>query len=298
MTQAYDPFAIDQNDADRLNQGMNLGGGIELSFDAPVFWWLNGNPANRALAATTPAVYFGGWASNAEDIDAVTAERGIPGGLVQTDIFTRDSKTIQSYTSRALVVAPIGFRQCWTVGADRAATRSLTFTPGGRQHIQVLALMGLQMPDKTYHSWGPVVLSAKGFQAQYLQSALKDWKKALERPRKEFAPNVPAWAFWCALGTFGQAPETRLVGKAGAQSPVTPINLFTPKEITRDTMIRVFVGREGVSEMARLQESAEDWLNAWKTQAGTNGNGHAAAAVEDEYLEPINNGTMEDEIPF
>ena len=287
------PFDISPEAADRLNQGMNLGGGIELPFSAPVFWWLNGTAQSRPFAQTTPALYYGGWACNAEDIEAVLDDRGsLPGGLVETEIFTREGKNIPTYTSRALIIAPIGFRSCWTVGARGAQTRSIQYVPGSRQHIQVLGLFGMRMPDGTYKSWGPITLSAKGYQAQYLQSALKDWKKALEKPRREHAPKVPAWAFWCALGTFGANPETSMVGKTGAQSPVTPINLFVPKDITLDTMRKIYVGRAGVDEMADLQEEADEWLNAWKNQTPA-----AAAASADDYpLEPVEPG--EEEIPF
>lgn len=296
MTQTNDPFAINDEAARKLNGGMDLGGGIELPFDAPVFWWMNGSPQNRALAQSTPAVYYGGWAANADSIDSVQEPRGgIPAGLVKTDIYTRNSKTVEAYTSRVLVVAPIGFRSCWVAGADGAQVRSLAYTPGGRQHIQVLALMGVKA-DGAYQSWGPVVLSAKGYQAQYLSTALKDWKKTLERPRREHAPNVPAWAFWCALGTFGQNPSVMQVGKGNNTSPITPIELHIPKVIDREKMITLFVGTHGVDEMASLLEEAKEWLNAWKSQSQN----HAApnGAGEDDFpLEPVNNFS-EDEIPF
>ena len=287
-------FDIDQSSADRLNQGMSLGGGIELPFDAPVFWWLNGAPANRALASANPALYFGGWACNQEDLDEVKDERGgLPAGLVSTDIYTRESKTIQVYSSRMLIIAPIGFRQSWSGGNGQTQTRSIQWAPGLRQHIQVLALMGIRLDNGAYKSWGAVTLSCKGFQAAYLTSALKDWKKALERPRKEHAPQIPAWAFWMAVGTFGQNIDTKMVGKADAQSPVTPVNLYVPKEITLETMRKLYVGKDAVNEMADKLEDAAEWLGAWKARAD-----HPAVAPGDDenYIPP--EPAYEDEIPF
>lgn len=299
MSQNSDPFAVNDEAARKLNDGMDLGGGIELPFSAPVFWWMNGSPQSRALAQSTPAVYFGGWASNADSIEAVQDDRGgVPGGLIQTEIYTREGKTISAYTCRGLVVAPIGFRSCWVIGQRGAQVRSVAYQPGGRQHIQVLALMGVKV-ENSYQSWGPVVLSAKGYQAQYIQTALKDWTKALDRPRREHAKNVPAWAFWCALGTFGQQPTVIQVGKSGSTSPITPVELHVPKVIDREMMIKLFVGREGVDEMAALLDEADEWLNAWKNQSGQAQAAPAGSGYgEDDFpLEPVGNFS-EDEIPF
>lgn len=298
MTQTVNPFAISKEAADRLNQGMNLGGGIELPFKAPVFWWMNGQPQAKPFIQATPALYYGGWASGQDAIEEVKDERGgVPTGLALTDVYAKNGKVIPSYTSRALVVAPIGFRSCWYKGDNGSQTRSVQYFQGGRQHIQVLALTGIQRQDKSYQSWGPIVISAKGYQASYLQSALKDWKKALEIPRRQYAPDVPAWAFWCALGTFQKEAESHLVGKTGAQSPVTPINLFIPKEITEAMMIRLYVGSEAVDEMVQLLDSSQEWLNAWKQQ-GQNGAKAAGGLMDDEDYIPPEPVGEENEIPF
>jgi len=287
-------FDVDQSAADRLNQGMNMGGGIELPFAAPVFWWMNGNPQNRALATSTPAIYFGGWAANADSIEEVADDRGgLPGGLVKTDIYTRDSNTVEAYTTRLLVVAPISFRQAWITGQQQTV-RHVKYVQGGRQHIQVLCLTGYQLQDKTYQSWGPIVLSAKGYQAQYLMSAMKDWRKAIDRALGVIKanPKPPAWGFWGGIGTFGDKVDTQMVGKS-TQSPITPINLFTPKELTAELLRRLYVGRDGVDEMAQLLDEASDWLNAWKSSdvAGA----QTPGIEEDDYIPA---GDPVEDIPF
>lgn len=292
-------FDIDERASQRLNEGMDLGGGVELPFTAPVFWWLNGNAQARALAVQTPALFYGGWACNQEDLDEVVDDRGsLPGGLVKTEIYTREGKNIFAFTSRILIVAPIGFRRGWITGGQDSNTRYARYMEGARQHIQILALMGQQMPDKTYQSWGPIVLSAKGYQAQYLTSAMKDWKKVLEKSRRQHAPQVPAWAFWAGVGTFGNDINIHMVGKT-AKSPITPVELFTPREVTLEMLRRLYVGKETVSEMADLMDEATDWLNAWKRHdAGANGDGQPPAGeYEDDGYIPPEPG-MEDEIPF
>lgn len=276
-------FDVDQGAAERLNQGMSMGGGVELPFSAPVFWWMNGNPQNRAVAKDTPAVYYGGWAANADSIEETAEERGgVPGGMVKTEIFTRDSKTVDAYTSRLLVVAPISFRQAWVVGQQQTTTRSTKYVQGGRQHVQVLCLSGYQLGDKSYKSWGPVVLSAKGYQSQYLMTAMKDWRKLIDRGLAQIKanPKPPAWAFWAGIGTFGDKVDTQMVGK-NAQSPITPINLYVPKEITADLLRRLYVGRDGVAEMATLLEEASEWLSAWKSADNA---AHPAGMEEDDYI--------------
>lgn len=301
MAQGENYFDVDQSAAGRLNEGMALGGGIELPFSAPVFWWMNGNAQARAVAPSTPALYYGGWAANAESILDVQDERGaVPNGLVPTDIYTRDGKEIQAYTSRLLVVAPISFRQAWVISqGQQTAQRSTGYVAGARQHIQVLALMGFQRPDKTYQSWGPIVLSAKGYQAAYLQSAMKDWKKVIDKGLTQMGanPKPPAWAFWAGIGTFGDKINTQNVGKNGAQSPVTPLNLFVPKEITSDLLRRLYVGRDGVTEMASLLDEAGEWLGAWKNAESNHPNGGAAGPIDDGYIPPEPN-FADDDIPF
>lgn len=247
------------------------------------------------MAVNTPVLYYGGWACNKDDIEGVSEERGLPGGLVETEIFTNESKTIYTYTSRMLIIAPIGYRQSWYIGVGQNQTRTVEYMPGARQHIQVVALMGLKNEVGQYRSWGPIVLSCKGYQAQYMTGCMKTWKKTLEKPRKEHAPNVPPWAFWMAIGSYGDI-NSSMVGKSGAQSAITPINLYIPKEITLETMRKLYVGKDTVSEMAEKLQDSEEWLNAWKNRAQQAQPAHMA---HDEYPDNVPpEPDFGDDIPF
>ncbi len=53
---ADDFFNVPDGMSDELNQGMNLGGRIELPFTAPFVYWKNGAANFRSLAQTLPAV--------------------------------------------------------------------------------------------------------------------------------------------------------------------------------------------------------------------------------------------------
>lgn len=289
-------FEIDPLAAEKLNQGMNMQGGIELPFAAPVFWWMNGNSQFRAMAQANPAAYFGGWAMKEEAALEVEPDRGpVPAGLIKAENVTRDGTPIQVYTSRFLVVAPISYRSGWVSGDSNGKTRQVGYMPGAKKKIQVIAIMGVKQGE-SYRSWGPIMLTAQGYQVDYMISAMKDWKKAIERTRRTVAPNIPPWAFYMTLGTFGDSIKTMMVGKPGSQSPITPINTYIPKDITPDLLRKIYVGKDCVNEMVDCLEDAKEWLEAWKhgehlTQAQSAGPEHDGFFPDEEPM-------FEEEIPF
>lgn len=296
-----DFFDVPQ-EADALNQSLNLGGAVTLPFPAPTFWWSNGNSALNDLAQTMPPKYFGGWSANADDVDDAAEFYG-PVSFKRASIHTRDGKDVEVYMARALLVAPIAFRSSWVVTVNGAESRYTEYVEGGRRHIQLLTLLGKSNPDKTYSAWGPVVLSAKGYQANHLLDSITAWQKHIEKARKQHAAAVPASGFWMMVGTFGEKAESIMVGKQGRQSPITPIRLHKPQEISLDLLKTIFVGKPALSGMADYLEQSREWLGAWKAREErqhANGNGHSPsvpAANEPEFDDGYLPG-IEDEIPF
>jgi hypothetical protein len=298
-------FDYDRESAERLGGGMNMGGGIMLPFDTPNFWWMNGDPRQRALAQATPALYFGGWAAKFEAIEAVKKDREnlIPGGLVQTDIYTQDNKNFVAYTTRNIVCALIGFRSCWvlTDPADGRTQRAVEFVQGARQHMQVLALMAYKDRAGAYHPWGPVQLTVKGYMVSEFGNQVKQWQRLLSPVLKQIAPGLPATAFYMSLGTFGPEPVTRSVGKT-AKSPITPVHSYQPENITEDTLTKIYAGKEGVAKMAAMLDQAGEWLNAWKTRAANSKAGAGGPPAPDFDDMPSDEeyaaGSSGDDIPF
>ncbi len=285
---------IPEEIGNRLSEGMAGEGGAQLPFLAPVLWIVNGNLRLKSVGG---AQYFGGWATNQEDIDSAAESLGknIPAGLTADEMTSKDGKPFSVYTARAVIVAPIAVRTSWT--ARDGGMRMHDYFPGARHHGQALVYLASKEGQK-YTPWGPAVLSAKGFQVKNLMSAFDVWNKATLGIRRKVAPKVPAWCFYLAIGTFGQEAKQVMVGAASSQSPITPIGPFLPESgVTEELLVRLFVGQEVAAEMADLLEQAQDWLNAWKQDRQGNNGGGMPADYAGEYPDPVEPGTEED-VPF
>lgn len=282
---------LDQSLAEALNQGMNMGGALTLPFPAPTLWVVNGNAQLKQLGG---AQYFGGWAANREDIDEARQQNKVdwlPSAFHEEEIVTKDNQTLLVYTARNILCAPIAMRRAWVTEEGK---RTAAYPEGqkARQHVQVLAyLAGKADTNSLAAAWGPVVLSAKGFQANNLMDSFTAWNKHTQTLRRKIAPGVPAWCFYLAIGTFGER-KTAMVGKSGAQSPITPISAFLPTDLTEQTLEKLFVQNDIAGAMGVYLGDAAEWLNAWKVQQD---NGHAAP-VDDFPLDPVEPGL--DASPF
>lgn len=277
---------LDKSVSSRLNDGMQLGGGIELPFFAPVIWCMNGDARLKQLGG---ASYFGGWACKAEDIEAAKQMGNpIPHGFTLGDITAADGKSFAAYTSRSVLVAPIAVRTAWVT---QAGTRTAHFVQGGRQHTQAVCYLASKNGETS--PWGPVVLSAKGFQAKNLSGAFSAWSKHTASLRHKIAPDVPAWCFYLAVGTFGNDRKQVMVGKS-SQSPITPISAYLPDNLTEETMTKLFVGQKIAEAMVQYLDDSKEWLDAWNIKDSASA---VPAAAGDDGFFPDEQPPMED-IPF
>jgi hypothetical protein len=256
------PIQLDSNIARKLDQGMRSGEIVDLPFPVVYVWALNGQTSYRS---TGGAPYFGGWACKAEDLQSVADQQAlpVPSDWKQVTISSRDGGEFEAFTSRSVLVAPIGRRESWLSDGRRSAA----YIEGGRRHLQVLAYLAESQGSngsKTFVPWGPVVLTAKGYQARNLLDSFARWEKATAQIRWKVAPGVPAWCFYLSLGTFGKDRQAMNVGKPGAQSPITPISVYIPDKFSEDVFASLFVGNEVAAVMADLQDQATHWLSAWK----------------------------------
>jgi hypothetical protein len=279
------PINVDANLAKKLDLGMRAGEAVELPFPVVYVWALNGQASYKSQGG---ALYYGGWACKAEDLKSTSDQQGlaIPGDWKQVTIASRDGGEFEAYTTRSIFVAPIGKRLSWLHDGKRSAE----YVEGGRRHLQVLAYMAEgrgENGSKQFVPWGPVVLTAKGYQARNLLDAFSRWEKATSIMRWKMAPGVPAWCFYMALGTFGKERQSVNVGKPGAQSPITPITVFIHDRFNEDLLASLFVGNEVTAIMSDLQDQASDWLNAWR--------GEVLVEVDEFQETPFQ---PEEEIPF
>lgn len=242
-----------------LTKGMEMGGGIELPFFAPVAWVVNGDAKLKALGG---ALFFGGWAINAEDMEQAMQQFGeaaVPSGWVKGEMISGQGKSFDAYTSRSILVAPIAVRESWF---NQNGVRKPTFDIGLRHHVQVLSFVGFK--NGTIHPFGPMVLSAKGFQAKNLLEAFKAWNNHTAQVRRAIAPEVPAWCFYSAIGTFGAERKVVMVGKS-SQSPITPVSAYLPDKLEEAVMESLFVGETVAGMMAGYLDQAREWIKAWKS---------------------------------
>ncbi|NLG71931.1 MAG: hypothetical protein GX495_07830 [Chloroflexi bacterium] len=280
------PISLDTHLAKKLEQGMRSGDAAELPFPVVYVWALNGQPGMKQQGN---ASYYGGWACKAEDLQTIADQQGlpIPSGWKQVTIASRDGDEYEAYTTRHVIVAPIGRRESWLLDGKRFAD----YVDGGRRHLQVLAYMAESQGDngnRQFIPWGPVVLTAKGYQARNLLDAFARWDKATAPLRWKIAPGVPAWCFYLSLGTFGKERQSVNVGKPGAQSPITPITAYIPERMTEELLASLFVGHEVAAVMSDLQDQAGEWLKAWREEN--------ILVESDDYNEGVYQ--TEEEIPF
>ena len=244
--------------ARQLKGAMQGEGEVKLPFAAPTCWVLNGN---TQLAELKGARYFGGWAIHATEID----ELGIaaPAGMVRHAFTPRsgNGEVIEVCSARRVKVACFGKRLS-SVEKETGA-RYPGYRKGASPHLQVLAMLFTGEAKEKLTAWNPVVLSAKGFQAGYVLDAIQKWERITAKARREFAEGLDASAFICAIGTFGEKPEVKQVG-TGKTSPINPITLYEPKEISEAALDALYVGESVVDQMITLRAEATDWLNAWK----------------------------------
>lgn len=275
-------ISIDATLADKLNEGMGASGKVELPFPVLYAWVLNGQSAYKSQGG---ALYYGGWACKAEDMEALAKNAGvfIPENWHPAAIATKDGGEFAAYITRFVVIAPIGKRISWLFN-DR---RYPEYTEGGRQHVQVLTIMATKNEKDEYVPWLPAVLTAKGYQARNLLDVFSRWDKATAGLRYRLSPGVPAWCFYLALGTFGKDRAVINVGKSGVQSPITPISVYLPEEMTEDKLAPLFVGNDTVRRMVEYQEQAQEWLKAWR-QPSLEQQPATAAAEENGGFVPEN----------
>lgn len=251
--------------------------GVRLPFPVAVMRWMNGDARNKRSADPT---YYGGWAISADNMDELTAQLGIGvhSSFVKTSLVNNDGKEYDAYISRSITVAICAKRKQW---GDKGS------------HVQILALAAeLNAEKKFFTAWAPVMLTAKGYSAKFIEEALSQWDSATVASRREFAGGMPSQFFWAALGTFGTEPTFESVGKT-QKSTITPCKLWLPKEFNDAIITRHFVGNENMAKMADLSKQSEEWRKAWADKASDKTPG-----APDNFAEPGADIVDTNDIPF
>ena len=235
-------------------------GEARLPFPAPAFWVLNGKAQYKPLAATTPALYFGGFATGADELESAGT---IPSSLVKHEYTPKDAQeSVQVYSARNLVIAPFG-RRLSSLDKE-TGNRYPGYHKGASPHLQMLCYLGQRDANKILSPICPIVITAKGFQVGKIIDAVRQWDSKTAKARKEFGAGLKSNAFYMALGTFGDKFISETVGQGNRQSAITPIGVYLPADINEKIIDDLFVGEGLVAEMAGLREQATEWRDAWK----------------------------------
>jgi len=250
---------------DQLRDAERGGEGIRLPFPAMYAYVLNGDAKLKQLGNVQ---YFGGFATDADKVGEMVEAGELPDFPEAWSAFEGQGEkgAYHSLGARSLRFAPIGYRQSW-IGSD-SAIRGEKYDPDKgltRRHIQYLG----QMLDDASHVF-PVVITAKGYQAQNLIEALGRWKTALGPHLKALnATRFPLSAFWLHIGTTGPKPEFVTVGKKTTHA-ITPIRPLIPEGLGLEAVAALFVGRENLMLHGELLSQSAEWRGAWKALDGAN----------------------------
>ena len=250
---------LEQHAVDVLNQASQDEGGVRLPFSTLYTHVVNGDP--KLKDSKCPALHFGGFSMDADRLGAMIdlgELEAYPAGWTSY-IGVSGEKEWNALGSRTITVAVIKGRQSWLdkTGYERSPVYTETTT---RRHLQYLC--GLAVGGAYY---APVVVTAKGFQAQRILESIDAWQRAIRPFLKELnATKLPRSAFWFTIGTNGDKPEWEMVGKE-ATNRITPIRALLPPKMDAEIVKSRFVGPENLRRLAEMFEQAKDWLEAWKT---------------------------------
>lgn len=292
------PIKISDQARSKLNEWKDDSGEVKLPFEAPVFWVLNGSAQYKPLVKISPALYFGGFASSANEIEML----GVGIAAVKHEFTPRGAEqSIEIYSTRKLLVAPFGKRLSSV--EKETGIRHPGYHKGASPHLQIVAYMAeYNEAEKTIVPVCPVVITAKGYQVGNILDALREFSSKTMQARKKYAEGLRAEMFYCQLGTFGDKFTGKMVGGEGKQSPITPIVARLPETIDEKFIEMMFVGENMADELTSLHEQCADWLNAWKevkTDAPRNSNGHNTNGDSDSVPEaPPEPPSEEGEYPF
>ncbi len=230
-----------------------------LPFATPTLYVLNGQPAFQQIGG---AMFFGGWATDRQRFDRIceSEKRNLPAVLKPAQIASSRGEPIDVYQSRAIVMTPAAIRSSWVSRDNNKRLRA--YTEGTRRHVQVLSILATVGTQHELVIWGPVVLSAKGFQAKKLLVAFDDWSRYTANARAAYASHMPAWMFWCAIGTFGSERKQEMVGQGQQRSPITPLELHKP-ELTPEKLRSIFGGEALLNLILEVQKQSVSWLSGW-----------------------------------
>lgn len=258
---------------DRMYDPLATTGSLTLDFPALHLWWKNGNPQ---IPPQQGVAHFGGWCASKTDADQTLAEmeRTIPTSFSAQTYTNSKNESYQVYASRIVAVAPIIKRVGWFENDEK------------RQYskVEVLAYLAtVDLKNKIYVPWGPVLLTGSSFSGVAITDALALWGRKITPLTKQ--DEAPSWAHWAVIGTVREAIYIEQRGK-NKKSPITPCEVAIPKEVTEQFVFGRFIGKELMSKLIDYRLMSHDWAASWNEKKGEV---IAKASEADEPTQPPTN---------
>lgn len=251
-------FDIPQEYVNESQQALS-GGGIRLPFPVVYTRWINGQATAKRTEGKkdiSDARYYGGWEIGADQVEEFVSITGKanPANFALVTQTTKKGGEYEAYITRWIAFSPIIVRERWTT----------TEQGGKRSHVQFLGYMA-EVSGGAYNPWGATVLTATGLSGAAIKDAISSFGVKTAEARRQFANNLPPMFFWNLLGTFGERQQ-KMVGRGNNQSPITPCQVYLGKEdkVGKETLEKLFVGKEIVELRHELLTSAREWVDAWK----------------------------------
>jgi hypothetical protein len=289
-------FNIPRDQANAVTAANRSGEGIRLPFAALHLWWKNGDNAYKSQDSKTKgtALYFGGWGATADEADTTLSEMGIdtlPAGFTERmNVSARSGNTYDAYFARYIVGAVVARRGKWQKDQQTGKVTS-------RVNLLVY-LASHDRAKKVFEPWGFGILSASGYSGQALNDAVSEFERGTAAARKQYFSNadfktgLPANYFYAPIGTFGDTPVRVPKGKPGQQSPITPAQVFIPKEISEKNITDWYVGDIIAAVMYDALLNSQEWLDDWNKAAPNKRETEQQTSEVQEYQNPA------DDMPF
>lgn len=272
MTDLMKDFTdIDAVTLGQLSDAERGGEGVKLPFPVLNAWVYNGKAANKRDAQTIPVLYFGGWATDNDELGKLVLNGSVPTDLDKWGGFEgagTKGNTWNGRGTRYITAAFIASRARW-IGQDGKAGPHFDKAQGlTRQHKQYLTMLYVNAKP-----WAYAVLSAKGWQTSNVDNAIKAWAAAIAPHRAALnAATLPLSAFALTVGTFGPEPHFKEVGSGNSKSVITPMEAGLLPD-SAEKVAQRFIGAPLMRQNAERLAQAAEWLTAW-------GKGKDTAAAE------------------
>jgi len=274
--------------AEVLGAQMKTSDGIELPYPVLYGQAHNGNAQMQELGGIR---YFGGWLFEKAKADEFFAANSlaVPSIFKVEKIKPKTGNAYDAYTARQLHLTVITKRFSWL--NEETRQRSPQYFEGARRHLQLVALLGTaNLATKKFEALFPVVMTAKGYQAEEVYAAFDAWDKATAEARRALVtqgkPVPAANLFYMSLGTHGEKFIEKNVGK-NKTSPITPLSVAVPEKDKLDKayLLARYVGKENAAKMIEWLNQSKEWLGVWSkpvNEAETNGDTAPTPDVSDQ----------------